>query len=87
MDTRILDELKNAQEELDALEAQYKGHNVAQQQILNKLKLLNYNYENEKRLLEAKIEYLKAQIDKRNYDSIINNIKKEESLFEAMLDI
>ena len=41
MNSNFFEELKNAQEELMELESQYIGRTPAQQQTLDKLKLIN----------------------------------------------
>lgn len=86
MKSNLLEELKSAQEELKELESQYIGCTPAQQQTLDKLKLINPNYINRKKVLDTKIAYLKAQIYESDFNSKIKEIKEEDSLYEAMLD-
>lgn len=79
-------ELQEAQQELRELEQQYVGHTPAQQKTLDALMRIDQNYLNKKGVLDAKIEYLKKLVEKENYDSAINRIKKEDAYFDAMLD-
>lgn len=86
MNNNFFEELKNAQEELKELESQYIGRTPAQQQTLDKLKLINPNYTMKKKVLDTKIEYLKAQIQESEFNSTIKKIKEDDALYEAMLD-
>ncbi len=86
MNSNFFEELKNAQEELKELESQYIGRTPAQQQTLDKLKLINPNYTMKKKVLDTKIEYLKAQIQESEFNSTIKKIKEDDALYEAMLD-
>lgn len=86
MNSNFFEELKNAQEELMELESQYIGRTPAQQQTLDKLKLINPNYTMKKKVLDTKIEYLKAQIQESEFNSTIKKIKEDDALYEAMLD-
>ena len=39
-----------------------------------------------KKVLDTKIEYLKAQIQESEFNSTIKKIKEDDALYEAMLD-
>lgn len=86
MTNNLSEELQKAQEELRKLDSKYIGSTPAQQQTLEKLKQMNPIYAHEKKVLDAKITYLKASIEKSNFESLIDKIKREDSFRDAIFD-
>jgi len=67
----IISQIKEAEDELQALENQYVGYTPAQQRTLDLLKNVNISYRQEKEVLTLKILYLKALLNKQETDDML----------------
>ena len=82
----IQQQLQLAKNELQSLENQYVGHTPAQQQTLDLLKNADIRYKTKKDALIAKISYLEAELKNALLNKTIDDIKREDGFYEAMLD-
>lgn len=82
----IISQIKEAEDELQALENQYVGHTPAQQRTLDLLKNANISYRQEKEVLTSKIQYLKALLNKQKTDDSINQSIYDDCYCDAMMD-
>ena len=67
--------LNKARADLEELEQQYIGSTPAQQQTLDLLKRANMSYQWDKKILDTRIAYIKALIEKLQNDYYCDSLE------------